>query len=113
MVDLSLLRNFDYVMSGYVLTPGILLEAVVQRINHKEIFSIDIALETNQNFAHIEDGWRSFAARPGEMLLKEFGSHCVNLATELTEENDFTSLNLAIINYTLKMIEPPKFQSIF
>ena len=108
MVDPSLLRNFDYVMSGYVLTQAFFWKRLCSELIDKEIFSIDIALETNQNFAHIEDGWRSFAARPGEMLLKEFGSHCVNLATELTEENDFTLIESGHNTLHIKNDRTPK-----
>ena len=89
MVDSGLLRNFDYVTSGYVLTHAFFWKQLCREVKGDEIASIEIALETNQNFGHIEDGWRSHAGRPGEMLLQEFGSHCVNLATELTGENNF------------------------
>ena len=83
MTKLSNQTMSHKVTSGYVLTHSFWWRNLLSKLEGVPIKQIKIQLQTNQDFTQDGTNWRTSNEAQGVSLLKEFGSHCVNLILNL------------------------------
>ena len=60
---------------------------------YQRIKEIDINLTTNQDFSCDNSSWRMQENFPGQSMLNEFGSHCINIALAFSGDLGFIALS--------------------
>ena len=82
-VSVSEFLATDKVMSGYVLRHAHFWKSLKAALHEQVVRKISIQLETNQDFGLSSGSWRIEDTFPGQSLISEFGSHCINLLIDL------------------------------
>ena len=83
-VSPDILSKHSNIMSGYVLRHSYMWRLLTSSLAGSHIEKLAISLETNQDFSSMTGSWRSREHMKGLSLLSEFGSHCINLALDLS-----------------------------
>ena len=78
--------------TGYVLRHNKYLKQMISEVKSQTIKTIDISLTTNQDFRSENSNWRMQESFPGQSLLNEFGSHCINIALAFSPILKFENL---------------------
>ena len=76
------------VTSGYVLTHSFWWRELLLKLESVPIKRIKVQLQTNQDFTQDGTNWRTSGEAKGLSLLREFGSHCINLILNLDSDAD-------------------------
>jgi len=83
------INSFSTVMSGYVLKHSSNWLTLKAELSAHNIEFAEVILETNQDFSSEGGGWRAMGNNDGQLLLHEFGSHCISLILDLFSVDEF------------------------